>query len=570
MGDFLEWVGGTGRRVTVSDLDILLPNRAKERDRQVKERKAEPNDWLTRPGWMDRLEYVWPREHHSRVTETFEDAWMRLTDTVRTDVLETWDDGKAIWERRHPDFVISRRPDGVLPNVYRIDWTLPAWTIGLVQVWAEDECLRNDPDATRLPEAWQLRYGESLPEAVEKWDAGDAFYSLHPNGAVSCGSYDGSSIHESPTMLRSRAGRPVPNAWDARRHAKAGLVGVPWIGHRPLRHESDLNGYRGTWEVEFTGGRLGLYRLRPDHPRMMADPVSSIDVVQPPLCLDDDRAAWTRLRPADRCPAAEVACPSGRITTRCVLPSDHADPCRYQPVPDLPLDWLDVLYRALEASEMQVCRARLLEDRRTGQIQPAMPDVFRAFRETPFWAVQVVILGQDPYPGGQADGLAFSARQGPIPASLRNIIREVETDTGQPWLGGPDLTGWAQQGVLLLNTSLTCLAGQPGSHSAIGWQALTDAALLAVLSRPVPTVVMAWGQHAKDTVRRVQKALPKTFQAGRQDDWRPDRPRHLILEAPHPSPLAKGFEGCGHFRAANGWLARFRLPAIDWHRHHGK
>lgn len=176
-----------------------------------------------------------------------------------------------------------------------------------------------------------------------------------------------------------------------------------------------------------------------------------------------------------------------------------------------------------------------------------------ALELTPLDRVKVVILGQDPYHGaGQAHGLSFSVQQGvKVPPSLVNIYKELEADLGLPRAAHGNLTGWARQGVLLLNNALTVEQGQPGSHQNRGWEPLTDAAVAAVAAREVPTVFLLWGSHAQKKAARV----PGLAQGP-----------HLVLKAPHPSPLSAhaGFFGCRHFSRANAFLREHGRGAIDW------
>jgi uracil-DNA glycosylase len=182
--------------------------------------------------------------------------------------------------------------------------------------------------------------------------------------------------------------------------------------------------------------------------------------------------------------------------------------------------------------------------------------VFRALALTPHDQVKVVILGQDPYHGpGQAEGLAFSVPSGAgQPPSLRNIFKELQRDLGlpapPPALGS--LLPWAQQGVLLLNTTLTVESGQAGSHSKLGWHALTSAICQALWQNDRPKVFMLWGNHAQ-----AQAA-----------DW-PANPRHLVLKSNHPSPLSAlrpplPFVGNGHFGQASRFLAEREIEGVDW------
>ena len=182
-------------------------------------------------------------------------------------------------------------------------------------------------------------------------------------------------------------------------------------------------------------------------------------------------------------------------------------------------------------------------------IFPPGGQIFRAFDLCPLEQTKVVILGQDPYHGyGQAMGLCFSVPQGmPAPPSLKNIFKEIETDLGLHMSGSPDLTPWARQGVLLLNAVLTVRAGEPTSHGAIGWQTFTDAVIRTVSDRRDGVVFLLWGSYARSKAPLI------------------DSKRHLVLEAAHPSPLARGaFFGCRHFSRCNDYL-RFRGETpIDW------
>ena len=185
------------------------------------------------------------------------------------------------------------------------------------------------------------------------------------------------------------------------------------------------------------------------------------------------------------------------------------------------------------------------------------PEPFRALCVTPLDQVRVVILGQDPYHGpGQAEGLAFSVPEGVrIPPSLRNIFKELQNSLGRMATHNGSLLSWAQQGVLLLNTSLTVEQGRPASHAKWGWENLTDAVVTAVAQAQHPVVFMLWGAHAqakKDLIRASAAA-----------------DRHLILEANHPSPLSAmrppvPFLGCGHFSLANGFFQKQNKKTIKW------
>ena len=182
-------------------------------------------------------------------------------------------------------------------------------------------------------------------------------------------------------------------------------------------------------------------------------------------------------------------------------------------------------------------------------IYPPGRQIFRAFELTPLPEVKVVILGQDPYHGyGQAMGLCFSVPEGvPAPPSLKNIFKEIEDDLGIRMSGSPDLEPWARQGVLLLNAILTVRSGEAASHSAIGWQPFTDAVIRCISERCEGVVFLLWGNFA-----RSKRALIDTS-------------RHYVLEAPHPSPLARGaFFGCRHFSQTNQLLVQQGKTPINW------
>ena len=184
------------------------------------------------------------------------------------------------------------------------------------------------------------------------------------------------------------------------------------------------------------------------------------------------------------------------------------------------------------------------------RIYPPMEDIFNALRYTSYENTRVVILGQDPYHGaGQAHGLCFSVKAGvAFPPSLKNIFKELENDLGVPAPPTGELTGWAKQGVLLLNTTLTVREGQPQSHKGQGWEILTDRIIDLLNKKESPVVFLLWGGNA-----RAKKALI-------------NNPRHLVLECAHPSPLSaySGFFGCRHFSKANQFLASNGANVIDW------
>ena len=183
------------------------------------------------------------------------------------------------------------------------------------------------------------------------------------------------------------------------------------------------------------------------------------------------------------------------------------------------------------------------------RIYPPGGQIFKAFELTPVRDVKVVILGQDPYHGpGQAHGLSFSVPENmPAPPSLKNIFKEIETDLGVRMSGYPNLEKWARQGVLLLNAVLTVRSGEAASHSRIGWQEFTDAVIRHISSECEGVVFMLWGNFARTKSELI------------------DHSRHCVLEAAHPSPLARGaFFGCRHFSKANAYLAAQGRTQIDW------
>ncbi len=211
--------------------------------------------------------------------------------------------------------------------------------------------------------------------------------------------------------------------------------------------------------------------------------------------------------------------------------------------------WLGVVDDFLGSAPGQRLAA-YVQGRLTAGATVYPPHPFRALELTPLASVRVVILGQDPYHGpGQAEGLAFSVAPGVrLPPSLRNIFKERQRSLGMPIPVSGSLAGWARDGVLLLNTSLTVEQGLPASHAGQGWEQLTDALLQAVAAQASPCVYMLWGAHAQ-----AKSVLISTTAArhGREA---------LILTANHPSPLSANrppvpFMGCGHFESARSWLA---------------
>lgn len=181
-------------------------------------------------------------------------------------------------------------------------------------------------------------------------------------------------------------------------------------------------------------------------------------------------------------------------------------------------------------------------------IYPAKEDLYKAFELTPLDKIKVVIIGQDPYHGpNQAMGLAFSVpKTEKIPPSLVNIFKEISRDYECEFIDG-DLTRWAQEGVFLLNTTLTVEEGKPNSHKDIGWQIFTDNVIQYISHHNKHVVFLLWGNHAKSKARLISD-------------------QHVILTSSHPSPLGayRGFNGCGHFKKTNDCLSELDLPIINW------
>ena len=213
-------------------------------------------------------------------------------------------------------------------------------------------------------------------------------------------------------------------------------------------------------------------------------------------------------------------------------------------------DWLDALKEEFRQPYYKKLFQTVNEEYRTRQIFPPADDIFNAFHLTPLHEVKVVILGQDPYHGeGQAHGLCFSVRPGvDIPPSLVNIYQELHDDLGCTIPNHGCLTKWAKQGVLLLNTVLTVRAHQANSHKGIGWEEFTDAAIRKLNEQDRPIVFMLWGRPAQ-----AKKSMLHN-------------PKHLILEAPHPSPLSayRGFFGSRPFSQANRFLEAQGVEHVDW------
>ncbi len=227
------------------------------------------------------------------------------------------------------------------------------------------------------------------------------------------------------------------------------------------------------------------------------------------------------------------------------MPSTPNDQIRLEP------SWKARVGDYLQRDDMQALSAFLRQRKAAGtRVFPPGPQIFAALDATPFDAVKVVILGQDPYHGaGQAHGLCFSVAPGvPVPPSLDNVFKELQRDLG---IARPDhgcLLPWAQQGVLLLNAVLTVEQGRAGSHQGRGWEGFTDHVVDALNRERDGLVFLLWGSYAQAKGKMI------------------DQQRHRVLRAPHPSPLSahRGFLGCGHFSAANASLKRQGRTPIDW------
>ncbi len=218
--------------------------------------------------------------------------------------------------------------------------------------------------------------------------------------------------------------------------------------------------------------------------------------------------------------------------------------------PSLNASWMEVLGSEFDQPYFQELKAFLVKERSAYQVYPKGSQIFSAFNYTPFDQVRVVILGQDPYHGpGQAHGLCFSVPEGiAVPPSLVNIFKELRTDLGCTPPASGNLISWAKQGVLLINATLTVRAGQAGSHQRRGWERFTDKAIFRLSMQRDNIVFLLWGAYA------IAKAALI------------DDKRHLILTAPHPSPLSasRGFFGCRHFSQANTYLLNHNIPPVDW------
>lgn len=213
-------------------------------------------------------------------------------------------------------------------------------------------------------------------------------------------------------------------------------------------------------------------------------------------------------------------------------------------------DWLDTLNEEFKKPYYKNLYHFVKEEYSQHVVYPSAEDLFNALHLTPLSKVKVVILGQDPYHGpNQAHGLCFSVQKGvDIPPSLVNIYKELQDDLGCTIPNHGCLEKWANQGVLLLNTVLTVCAHQANSHQGKGWEQFTDAIIQAVNQQDRPIVYLLWGKPAQNKISMLTN------------------PKHLILKAPHPSPLSayRGFFGCRHFSQTNEFLTNHNLDPIDW------
>lgn len=232
--------------------------------------------------------------------------------------------------------------------------------------------------------------------------------------------------------------------------------------------------------------------------------------------------------------------------------------CRWKPkvekgsviMPPISNDWQEYLKGEYKKPYYRELYKTVMKEYSERQIFPAPDDLFTAFHLTPLKDVKVVILGQDPYHNvGQAHGLCFSVKpEVDIPPSLQNIYQELHDDLGCEIPNNGYLVKWAKQGVLMLNTVLTVRAHQANSHRGIGWEQFTDACIKILNEQDRPIVFLLWGRPAQNKKSMLHN------------------PKHLILEAPHPSPLSayRGFFGCRHFSQTNAFLEKNGLTPIDW------
>jgi uracil-DNA glycosylase len=216
-------------------------------------------------------------------------------------------------------------------------------------------------------------------------------------------------------------------------------------------------------------------------------------------------------------------------------------------------NWRDIIGSEFNKPYMMQLEEFLQREKANGQtIYPRDEEIFNALNSAPFENIKVVIIGQDPYHGaGQAHGLCFSVPKGiDIPRSLRNIYKEIEREYPIQMAPHGDLAGWAAQGVLLLNATLTVRKASAGSHQGKGWEEFTDAIIRAINGKPEPVVFLLWGRSAQ---KKGELIDPK---------------KHLVLKTSHPSPFSArhGFDRCGHFKKANAHLIEQGLRAVEWEK----
>ncbi len=216
----------------------------------------------------------------------------------------------------------------------------------------------------------------------------------------------------------------------------------------------------------------------------------------------------------------------------------------------LETSWKSALSEEFEKPYFSNLSASIRQAYLAGTVYPSQEQIFNAFNLCPLDKVKVVILGQDPYHGeGQAHGLSFSVKDGiRIPPSLKNIYKEIKSDIGTEIPNSGNLEHWAKQGVLLLNATLTVLPSKPGSHQELGWEEFTDATIRIISEKREHVVFLLWGNFARSKSALIDKS------------------KHLVLEAPHPSPFSahSGFFGCKHFSKTNTYLEQHRQPPIVW------
>lgn len=222
----------------------------------------------------------------------------------------------------------------------------------------------------------------------------------------------------------------------------------------------------------------------------------------------------------------------------------------------IPISWREALKDVCATDKINSLISFLKERELAGaKIYPSKNNIFAALKATHLNDVKVVIVGQDPYHGpGQAHGLSFSVQDGiPLPPSLKNIFKEIKSDLGISLSNVGNLSGWARQGVLLLNSILTVEESTPAAHAGKGWELFTDEILKSILIKNTPTVFILWGAYAQKKVQNLSKFI--------------DPDVHMILKSAHPSPLSvTRFLGCKHFSKANQFLTEKKMSPIDWAR----